>query len=134
MSNHAKSRSRTFGIAVAVVALSTIGATAAIWQSSSKPPARAIPTVGSVYQANVVVGFGSGAKFDPADRTLIEFSEIANAGRLDLRQPFEFEKYILKFARVYEVKDELSAGGPSATSPSSRRLVWVVAKIIGKRE
>jgi hypothetical protein len=134
MPHHAKSRSRTFGIAIAVVALSTIGATAAIWQSSSKPPARAIPTVGSIYQANIVVGFGTGAKFDPADRTQIEFSEIANAGRLDLRQPLEFEKYILKVTRVYEVKDELSTGGPSAISPGSRRLVWVVAKVIGKRE
>ena len=88
----------------------------------------------SVYQANIVVGFGSGAKLDPTDRTQIEFSEIANAGRFDPRQPFEFEKYILKVTRVYEVKDELTTGGPSAISPGSRRLVWVVAKVIGKRE
>jgi hypothetical protein len=40
----------------------------------------------------------------------------------------------LKVIRVYEVKDELVTGGPSAIPPSSRRLVWVVAKVVGKRE
>jgi hypothetical protein len=128
MSQHARSRSRAWGIAGAIVLLSAISAAATVWRSSGSS-APSIAPVGSIYQSNIVVGFGSGAKFDPADRTRIEFSEIGNARRLDLRQPFEFEKHILKISRVHYVRDQ-----PGDTSPGSRTLQGVVAQVIGKRQ
>ena len=127
MPQHAKARSRTWGIAVAVVLLSAISAAGAVWKLWG-PAAPAIPPVGMVYQADTVVGFGTGAKFD-SGRTQIEFSEITNANRLNLNRPFEFEKHVLMIARVHEAKDQ-----PAGALPGSRTLLGVTAKVVGKRD
>src|SRR5437868_5727395 len=123
MSQRPNPRIRTLRLCAALAGLAVCATGLAIWQFPRA--SRASPTlaaVDNIFQADAVVGFGIGAKFDPRDPGQIEFAEITNASRLDFRKEFEFQKYILKLSRVYEVKDVAPSSPAAAAFGDNRTL------------
>ena len=87
--------------------LGTAAASFAVWHSLSAHPVKSGLSVpaNSIVQSSRVVGMGIGARQNLTDPGLLEFAEITNADQFDFRQEFEFEKLVLRVAKVFQVKD-----------------------------